>query len=379
LTSTREIAARADGDGAMPDTHLKGSVVFLMFYDVCEEIRLPEVREILKAQPPGREPSFKHTAPEYVRFERPPVVESLEDFTLSTGEPLRGRIMYYDYGVAVVELVLPFAGGWGQLIDLASRYVSGSEIERHTFQLARQHVSRVTGALTKPYENWLSEDYFIFHVVEIDGQPTAAQVLAAYPNEIAQIVRGENAHLADAERNEILQSAMSYYPTDLAVIGWNGAFVYDTAAGGETTIQLLEYANSQLLEFRYYDEVLTRRLQEVYQILDRGTGFFARWRLARAASRLYTMLLDVTELTERTDNSIKFLSDMFSARLYRLAAAKVGVPDYRNLVERKLRTADSLYRFMVEQFNQARAFALELLVVVILIIELVALFFPVQH
>jgi hypothetical protein len=100
----------------------------------------------------------------------------------------------------------------------------------------------------------------------------------------------------------------------------------------------------------------------------------SRWRLAKAASRLHTVLLDVTELTERADNAIKFLSDMFSARLYRLAAAKVGVPDYKNLVQKKLDTAEDLYRFMVDQFHQSRAFVLELMVVIILIIDLVYLF-----
>jgi len=360
----------------MPDPHIRGSVVFLTLYDICEEIRLPEVREILRLQPAGREPSFKHTAPEYVRFEQPPVVEPLDEFTLPAGERLRGRIKYYDYGVAVVELLLAFEGGWQQLVDLSSRYVAGAEIERHASQIAKQKVEGVARALVKPYENWLTEDYFIFHVAEIEGNPTAADVYRLHEGEIAQIVRGENCLLAEAERHEILQSRMSYYPSDLVVIGWNGAFLYDTEAGAETTIQLLEYANSQLLEFRYYDEVLTRRLRQVYQSLDRETGFLARWRMARAAARLYTLLLDVTELTERADNSIKFLSDMFSARLYRLAAAKVGVPDYKELVDRKLRTADNLYRFMVEQFNQGRAFALELLVVVILIVELVALFWP---
>jgi hypothetical protein len=99
-----------------------------------------------------------------------------------------------------------------------------------------------------------------------------------------------------------------------------------------------------------------------------------RWRLARAASRLHTVLLDVMELTERVDNAIKFLSDMFSARLYRLAASKVGVPDYKDLVNQKLRTAEELYRFMVEEFHQGRAFILELLVVIILIIDLIWLF-----
>ena len=95
---------------------------------------------------------------------------------------------------------------------------------------------------------------------------------------------------------------------------------------------------------------------------------------AREATRLHTVLLEVTELSERADNAIKFLSDMFSARLYRQAALKVGVIDYKNLVDQKLRTSEELYRFMVEQFHQGRAFFLELLVVVILIIEFIFLF-----
>lgn len=82
----------------------------------------------------------------------------------------------------------------------------------------------------------------------------------------------------------------------------------------------------------------------------------------------------MAELTERADNAIKFLSDMFAARLYRLAAAKVGVPDYKELVSRKVRTAEDLYNYMVDQFNQSRAFFLEFTVVLILLIELFFLF-----
>ncbi|HZQ96185.1 MAG TPA: hypothetical protein VFA67_14315, partial [Candidatus Sulfotelmatobacter sp.] len=135
------------------------------------------------------------------------------------------------------------------------------------------------------------------------------------------------------------------------------------------------YANSQLLEFRHYDELLTKELENVYDFLEKGaTGWWSRWRTARAASKLHTVLLDVNELTERADNAIKFLSDMFSARLYKLCAAKVGVPDYKDLVKEKLQTAEDLYRFMVEQFNQSRAFVLELMVVIILVVELVYFF-----
>jgi len=346
---------------------LHGSVLVLIQFDVCEEIRLDRLREIFSART-LEQPSFKHPAPGYVRYQRPPVVEPLEPLILESGEHLQGQIKYYDYGVLSVVFELPFSGDWDTIIRLGSRWVWEVDFERHAARIARQRLERAAPALVKPYANWLSEDYFIFHLREIAGSPSAAELVSTEGARIAQIVRGETAQLSDGERNEILQSRISYYPNDLAVIGWNAAFLYDSEIGAETAIQLLEYANSQLLEFRHYDELLTRELEGVYASLDKGTGMLARWRLARAATKLHTVFLDVTELTEHADN------DMFSARLYKLAAAKVGVPDYKNLVTQKLQTAEELYRFMVEQFNQSRAFALELMVVIILIIELLFLF-----
>ena len=212
-------------------------------------------------------------------------------------------------------------------------------------------------------------------VIKHDGDiVTAEELIAERGDDIAQVVRGEEMRLAEDERMEILQSRRSYYPDDLVVIGWTAALVYDTPEGALPVMQLLEYANSQLIEFRYYDDMLTRLLADVYRSLDKGTGVLARWRLAREAGRLNTIRLDVRELTERMDNSIKFLSDMYSARVYRLAAGKVGVTDYRRLVDEKLHTAGDLYQFMMDQFQQGRAFVLELMVVVILVIELVFLF-----
>ena len=77
---------------------------------------------------------------------------------------------------------------------------------------------------------------------------------------------------------------------------------------------------------------------------------------------------------KRSETAIKFVSDMYSARLYRLAAAKVGVPEYKSLVNEKLHTAENLYRFLIEEFHQSRGFVLEVMVVIILVIELVFLF-----
>ena len=356
------------------DAPLCGSVLVLIQFDVSEEIRLDRVSQILGAR--TVDASFKHLAPGYVRYQRPPVEEALDPLVLESGERLQGDIKYFDYGVVSVIFELPFSGDWDKLVQLSSKWVWDTNFESLATRIVKQKLERVAPALVKPYtKEWLKEDYFIFHLREIAGAPSAADVLTSHGAFISQVVRGEAQPLSDGERQEILQSRISYYPHDLAVIGWNAAFIYDTAAGAETAIQLLQYANSQLLEFRHYDDLMTTELEKVYDFLDRGgRGLWSRWRTAGAASKLHTVLLDVGELTERADNAIKFLSDMFSARLYKLAALKVGVPDYKDLVQEKLRTAEELYRFMVDEFNQSRAFVLELLVVIILIIELIYFF-----
>jgi hypothetical protein len=347
---------------------LRGSAVGLFLFDVCEEMRLDELRSILGARRLGE--GLKHAAAEQLFFERPPVVE---DAQLGGHPNSQVRIKYYDYGVVSVLFEFPFAGEWPDLIALSCRWISETDLQSRAEAIIKEKFQRMRPALIKPYETWLSEDYFIFFMREISGNPSAAQLLTSCGEQIAQVVRGENSILSDGERSEVLQSAMSYYPNDVAVLGWNAAFVYDSLSGSETTMQLLEYANSQLLEFRYYDNLLTRELAGVYDSLEKKS-LFARWRLPQEASRLQTVLLDVTELTERADNAIKFLSDMFSARLYRLAANKIGVHDYKSLAKEKLRTAEDLYRFLIDQFHQSRTFVLESIVVLILLIELVYVF-----
>jgi hypothetical protein len=355
------------------ETILRGSVLVLLQFNVSEAIQLDRLRDLIRARTVVPS-SPKHPAPEYIRYKSSPVVAPLETLVLESGERLQGEIKYYDYGVVSVVYELAFADGWNKLIGLASRWVWEIDFAAQAEAIVRASLERAAPALTKPYKEWLSEDYLIFHVREITGSPSVPELIQRHGSRIAQMVRGDMGQLAESECNEVLQSRISYYANDLAVIGWNAAFLYDSTSGAETAIQLLEYANSQLLEFRHYDELLTEELQRVYTMLDEKTGMLARWRLARSATRLHTVLLDVAELTEHVDNALKFLSDMFSARLYKLAASKVGVPDYKELVTRKVHTAEELYRFMVDQFNQSRAFFMELTVVIILVVELVYLF-----
>jgi hypothetical protein len=243
--------------------------------------------------------------------------------------------------------------------------------------LLRSRTGQFRPALSKPSAKWLDEDYLVIDIQSAehaDGRSvTAEEMLEAYGDEIAKLVRGEVVRLSRVERDEVLRAALSYYPNDLVVVGWAAALVYDKPEATSAVIDLLEYANTQLLEFRYYDEVLTTLLSNVYGSLEGEESFSSRWRLPRRAGRLNRLRLDIMDLAERTEYAVKFISDTYYARVYRLSSGKIGVNDYKTLVAEKLKTAGELYEFMVAQFNERRMFALEVVVAVLVLLDVILL------
>ncbi|MEZ5398325.1 MAG: hypothetical protein R2729_01570 [Bryobacteraceae bacterium] len=352
----------------MPELMLTGSIRLFFLYDVAEAIRLADVRPRMD-ESGAQGPPFRSSRREFAAIARPPVEEPVPSIRTDTGEEFQARLSYFEWGVVSLELILPWSGFWRDLESTALRSISNADIEGRAEQFLKGHLEQRRAAFDRPYSNWLSEDYA---VVQIDSvvSLSAAELLSQRGPAIARMVRVEPGDLSIEEQSEVLQSRLSYSPTDLLVAAWTATFLYDTPAGAASTLELIEYANTQLLNLRHYDERLTAELARVYDGLGKRRDLLARWRLVREAERLNRTLLEVRELNERMDNAVKFLSDMFAARVYRLVAARVGVADYRRLVEDKLRTAGELYHFMVDQFHHGRAFVLELMVVIILIIDL---------
>src|ERR1035438_6283833 len=216
---------------------LRGSLWIFVLYDVADEIRLDQLSAIVGVEPVPRQPAFKHPAPDYVRFERPPVIQYLDPVVLETGELFQRRIKYFDYGVISVELEMRFEADWERLIRISSRWITAPELETRSADLVKTHVERVRAALVQPYQSWLSEDYYIIQLNEVldsEGHLVDAPgLLDRNGGQIAQIVRGEAMPLSAGERREVLQASLSYYPTDLIVVGWVAALIFDHKEGAE--------------------------------------------------------------------------------------------------------------------------------------------------
>ncbi len=357
---------------------LRGTFRIFLLYDVAEAIDLGKLRGLLGPRGVPVQRFFPRRTPEYVGFEQAPIVEPCECFRLKSGECVPCSVKYYAYAVVAVQLEVPFDCEWQPLLRQSERWMDTSEIEPLAREIVRKHLEVVSNAVIHPSSDWLSESYLVIDLKPVEGAEghpmTAAELVSRHGERIVQLIRGESAPLAARSVEDTLSTALSYYATDLVLVSSGAALVYDRPEDAAATIQILEFARTQLLEFRYYDNLMTRVLAAVYAALDRKRSIlFPRRGLTGDANRLNTIRLDVMELTERIDNAIKFFSDTFYARVYRLAASRMGVPDYRALVEQKLRTAGELHGLIVAQFNEARMFVLEVAIAVLCLLDVILL------
>jgi hypothetical protein len=275
-----------------------------------------------------------------------------------------------------VALTRALPDSWEGLLTDGVRWHEDPRLAAGAEQACRALLSRIEPAMSRPRAEFLSEDYLVFVVTALAEATSAEALLATRGATIAQLLRGELDPLSDDEREEVLRQRLSYLATDLVVVTWSSAFIYDTEAGAHGVLEIIEFANSQLLEFRYYDGLLDGELERIYAQLERPRwpqSWFGR-RHTRAARHVHALFVDVMELTDKTENALKIAGDVYAARLFTLLAARLGLDHWKGTVRDKLRTLDAIYRFAVEHAAMVRGELLELAIVAILVFEL-ALFF----
>lgn len=351
-----------------------GHVTAFFLYDVAEAIDLHGVRSLIGGTVTAK-PSFKPTPP-YVQYQQPPVAVDGDVVGMPQLNGFRVRFKMFDYGVISVALTRPIPATWPELLARGLEWHDDARLSTDAETFCRRIIDRLRPAMTAPRDRFVAEDYLVFTATDLDGNLSADSVIATHGPDIAQLLRGERDPLSAQERDEVLRHRISYLASDLVVPTWNAAFVYDTEAGAQAALEILEFANSQLLEFRYYDGLLDAQLARIYaqlQVERPLSSWFGR-RYNRAARQVHALFIDINELTDKTENALKIVGDVYAARLFALATARLGLDHWKANVREKLKTVDDIYRFAVEQAAMGRGEMLELTIVLILVFELVLFF-----
>jgi len=146
-------------------------------------------------------------------------------------------------------------------------------------------------------------------------------------------------------------------------------------------IDVVENLNVQLLELRYFDALLERRLADSYAL----TGAKARRvpllnaALQRTIDDLATVRLDVESMVERVHNAFKVGGDIYLAKLHTRTAERLGLRGWEESVQRKLDVLELRYSLLLERVRTARSELLETTIVLLIVLEIVLALFQSAH
>lgn len=351
-----------------------GYVTAFFLFKIGDTIDLGRVAKQIDASTTTRLLT-KPSAPTYLQYQQPPLVIDASAVGAGDVDGFRARVKAFDYGVLSVALTRPLPESWNALVDGGLEWHDNPRLAAAAERLARALLSRLAHAVTRPQSAFLDEDYLVFTILADHAPESADTLLSTRGALIAQLLRGEHEALSLQEREEVLRHRISYYSTDVVITTWSSALIYDTSAGASGVLEILEFANSQLLEFRSYDQLLDSELGRIYARLQSHSWRQALTprRYARAARHVHSLFIDVNELTDRTENALKIVGDVYAARVFALTAARLGLDQWKGNVREKLKTVDDIYRFAIERTSMRRGEFLELVVVVLILLEIVLL------
>lgn len=385
-----DILSRLGYASPMPTPlHLRqGRILVYHLFAVADTIQLDRVRRLWEGRSTTTRLVSRRASPEYIQFVNPPVSLPLGERTLfptpDTPIQARCRAKIFDFGVVAIRWEIDLPARWSDLVELAPRFVDNAAIEVLSRQVLEEIRPRLAESLCNPYREILEEDYTIFYVEAFEGdEPLSARALLSdYGGDIAQLIRGEQKALSPSEQIETLRQRITYFDDDLVVIDWNAALVYDHE-GSTEHIDILEFANCELLELRYYDALLDRELDQIYHEIESGPPtrweYWLRNRYRQTSSRLLTLMVDVVDLKDQIENSLKIIGDLYSARVYRAIAERLRLKDWEASIEGKLRSARTIYEVLTDNLDIGRAVILELTIIILIAIEIVLFFVLPTH
>lgn len=359
-------------------------------FDIADEIDLERARQVLSAD--SRRIRLSREGSKYIELPNPPLgVElgrrALQLVRSGTTVEVFAEARMFDHGAVSVRVdyAVPAGMGIDELVPIADELYDSEQVDALCLDLSEQLRVTLQGAIQGSHHWEQSESYTVLFCQSVrtptSSKPSAAEILRV-PG-LAALMLGErhDLNLSERESSEVLQHSFSYTEEDLVIIDWNAAFVYEPS-GSPDIPDILEIANAQLLEFRYYDAQLDQRLATIYAELERKKRTWAWTSLflspyRRLARRTLASVLEISEFVERAENSLKVIGDVYLAKVYEAASEQFRVPAWQQSVTRKQGLIAQVYGLLKGEIDTDRALSLEAAIVLLIILEIVLAFLKV--
>lgn len=352
---------------------LQGQVIAFFAFDIGYEVSLEEVGRLLASNP--KEPlTRKKRTPNYLQYTHAPHVHPLGDTQILLDHaPGEMQATIFDFGAISIAYRWPFPSEQEAMrldqLPLASKKIYDITLEQHAREQVETLIQQILPAIVRPELSDLVEDFYIFILERFDQPINAETLLSNHGESLAQVLHFDTERLSEVQQKEALSRAISYYERDLVLIDWNAAIIYDTDY--TDTLNVLELLNVELLEARYMDAQLDKRIKN-YEGISQKQAWFMPLSIPyrQSINELAELRIESSVLAERVDNALKLIGDLYLARVYSAASERFYLPTWDASISRKLDIIANLYQVLTDRVNSSQAQMLEIIIIVLILIEI---------
>ncbi len=359
---------------------ISGTLHTYVAFDWGDEIDLDHARRLVPSEVHAL-PRRRRT-PTSITYRPPPLhvllpAVSLKLEILGEVEASAG-VTLFDFAAVSIHLAIPLRLRAQDLRRLAGWLADPTDLVAAACAALNPLYRRLLPAIEDPlWRDDLSEEYFVFQLPPGPPMSAPAELLRSgqeSPSWLASLVHLENGSLSGEEVAEALRLHLSYSPNDLFVADWAAAVLIDTDC--QETLQVIEFANLQLLEFRHIDNRLDDSIAAASRLLHPlARTWLPFWRsYARPLRLLGELKVEANGIFERTGNALKLVGDQYLARVYRLVATRFHLETWEQNIKRKLEVTESAYQVVSDQSSKIRTEFLELIVMLLILFEVVLAF-----
>jgi hypothetical protein len=317
------------------------------------------------------------SAPTYVQIVRPLTLRYAPRKVETDKGAFDAAIEAHVYAIGAIAVVvrLPFRlASLAELNDVSHlRPRDGPSFEGMAREVVATIEARLKPALVETYEADVEpEPYQV--IVLTETEMPAQDLFVKERQALAGIVAGERRpdRLSADEVRDNLRTWFSYYHDDLVIVDWERALIIEPTGKYDDVLSVMESANLELLELRAYDKYLDAVLEGAYDDL---TRFYGRGGLFRSARNVQEELsearIDLVRVTDTINNIGKIFGDYYLAKLHLGLADRFHLSEWESIVREKMATLNELYTLASHEVEHRRGMALETIVVVLFVMDLV--------
>lgn len=354
----------------------KGKILVYRVFDIGSEIDLEKVEALFETTKTLKERFRLDRKHNSLIISKPPVSVNLGKVQVTLmNESVEAELIakVWHFGTVSLCFQIPIAEGtsWKKLIETAAWLERRDDkIETLAREKGKSFQREIQSAIPVLNDWQINEDYVTYFIQELEDFEGPLSSLISQVDVTALILAEDKEVLSDSLKSTTLEKVYQYSKDDMVIMDWNSALVIEPSGSMDVPL-VIEFALNQLLELRYYDDILDHKLNTLYnEVVGRKKGLLSNKysHLAEEAGQIY---LEISEIIENVENSFKTVGDFYLATIFRATSKKFRFDDWQKSINEKLGNLAEISKLLHSEVNESRNQFLEIVIIILIAIEVV--------